>query len=192
MKKILLALCLISFYTNAQSMKIYANGGCVMTIDAATTIKSCDNDFRFQTNEAASTITIYSGNRTFANYAYTQIKKEDGTNLGSSLSDLLVKLGAIKASVINSQTITTTITPVNISYSCLPITSVTIYAASTYKEISISPVNSGTYTLQTGSNTANTGLFNIATLKGENGGLITNITTVTPTGGSTITVCTKQ
>lgn len=186
MKKLFLIMFLFALKSNAQYMKIYANGGCVMMVDSANTIKSCDSQFRFQTNESTSTVTISTDTRKFANYRYTQVKKADGTNLASSFSDLLTKLGELQSTIQNS---TVSISPISVSYSCLPITLQTIYAAGIYKEICISPVT-GTYTLRTGSNTANSGLFNIATLKNEQGGYISNITTITPTG--TGTVCTKQ
>ena len=188
MRIFILLLIVVTFQAKAQYMKIYTNGGCIMMVDSANTIKTCDKEFRFQTNESLSTVTISTNNRIFSNYKYTGIKKADGTNLASSFSDLMVKLGDIQSSVLNN----VNVTPSNVSYSCIPVTSTTIYAAGTYKEICISPVNYGTYTLQTGSNTANTGLFNITTLKNESGGFISNITTVTPTGSSTLTICTKQ
>lgn len=193
---VFLILSIIHFQSNAQSMKIYANGGCVMMIDAASTIKSCDKEFRFQTNEANSTVTISTANRTFANYTYTQVKKADGTNLGSSLADLLVKLGEIQASVSGSSGGGSggevVITPIDNTFSCPPaITSVTVYAANTYKEITISPRDGGAYTLQTGSNTAVTGITTGRYFSSSTG-LIATIITVTPTGGSSVDVCTKQ
>lgn len=193
MKKILtIILLFIAFCSKSQSMKIYANGGCVMTIDAASTIKSCDKDFKFQTNETLGTVTIISGNRTFPNYTYSQIKKEDGSDLGASLPDLLVKLGEIQAYVSGGNGSGGSVTPIDNSFSCPPpISSSTIYAANTYREITISPRDGGTYVLQTGSNAASTGITT-GRYFASSTGLISTIITVTPTGGSLVDVCTKQ
>jgi len=193
MNKILIVLLLfIGFSSNAQWMKIYANGGFVAMADSANTIITNETNFKFQTNQALSTVTISTDNRKFANYRYNQIKKQDGTNLASSFSDLLVKLGEIQASVSGGSSggSEVSITPINNTFSCVEKTGEYILAANTYKEITIVPRGTAIYTLQTGSNTAITGITS-GRFFSSTTGLITTIITVTPTTG-TVDICTKQ
>lgn len=188
MKSILiLAILLVCIKANCQWVKVQPNGGCVMLTDSATNRATCSS-IAFTIDNQNSKVTILSDGRAFRDYRYTQVKDQNGNNLASSFAELIAKLGEIQGTASYGASSTVS----NVSFSCLSVTSETIYASGTYKEISIAPLNYGSYKLKTGSNAENTNITNVIDLKNEQGGLISTIITVTPLNGSTLLVCTKQ
>ena len=174
-KIFLLTLSLLPNITFAQNDSLIVSGNNSITIKNGSKIQVITNfDFLYEYavygREGKITIKNAQGNIVYSN----------------NINLLNIKNATTESQKLNLiQNIKNSIT------SCNQITTATTYLANTYSSISIAPVNNGVYTLQTGINTPITGITDywVNTL---HVGLINNQIIITPTGGSTLTVCTRQ